>query len=202
MMARKKSKVSIFGVVFLSFLAFCCVAAVAYYAVHKKNQPAQPVASGHLSVKPPATRPAADQQTYTIYLPMESKNGFYLAPVTGTTGAKGSILDKAVVVLLDTSKENGVAGNLIPKGTKLLSPIKIANGVAQVNLSGDFVNNFSGGSDQESLTLNSIVQTVIANSGGRASRVLIMVEGETVDSLGGHLDMTEPLVPDASMFKP
>jgi spore germination protein GerM len=137
-----------------------------------------------------------------IYLPKENKNGFYLAPVTGTTGAKGSILDKAVVALLDTSKESDVTGNLIPKGTRLLSPIKIANGIAQVNLSSDFVNNFSGGSDQEMLTLNSIVQTVIKNSGGRASRVQIKVKGETVDSLGGHLDMTEPLVPDASKFKP
>jgi germination protein M len=79
--------------------------------------------------------------------------------------------------------------------------VKVEKGVAVVNLSKEFVNNFSGGSDMEELTLNSIVATVVDSSGGKADRVKIQVEGKTVESLGGHLDLTGPLTPDPEIVK-
>ena len=87
--------------------------------------------------------------------------------------------------MIATNKQEGETGALIPKGTRLLSPIKVSHGVATVNLSVEFVNNFEGGSVQEALTLNSIAHTLVKNSGGKVRAVRILIEGKPAEPLGG-----------------
>jgi len=177
----------------------CLVAAgTAYYVVSN-------LGPGVTPPKKPSPTPSrvrlSEQRKIILYLPKETGDGFVLVPAARTFEGKGSILDEAVRELLATAGQSGPVGNLIPKGTRLLSPVKIERDVAVLNLSKELVDNFAGGSDLEALTLNSIVATVVDNSEGKADRVRIEVDGKTVESLGGHFDLTVPLTPDPEIVK-
>ncbi len=147
-------------------------------------------------------KPIAEMRRVFIYLPRQDSKGFHLERVTRATQQKGDLMDAAIKYLLATNKESGIVGGLIPADTKLISPIKVNEGVATVDFSREFTNNFSGGSDQEALTVNAIVHTVVSNGGGKVQSVRILVEGKTVETLGGHLDLTEPAPADSTLLRP
>lgn len=137
----------------------------------------------------------------TIYLPEYVHNDVYLTPVTRTTKAKGDILDAAMEALISASAKGGAEG-LIPPGTRLLSSITVNNGIATVNFSKEFVDNFSGGSDSEALTLNSIAHTLVYYKDKGVRKVQILVEGKTVETLGGHFELTDPITADSTLLAP
>ena len=164
-----------------------------------------------INAPPPKTKPVvtvtqkplAPARKVYIYVPARDPKGFHLARVTRATRRQGDILDAAVACLLETNKEGGLIGGLIPQGTKLLEPIRVDDkGVATLNLSAEFTDNFAGGSDQEALTVNAIVHTVVSNSGGNVRSVRILVEGKPVETLGGHFDLTEPVKADSTLLRP
>jgi hypothetical protein len=61
-----------------------------------------------------------------------------------------------------------------------------------VDLGGAVISGHSGGSLDEALTIYTIVNVLAANLPG-VSTVQILVEGQEVDSLVGHLDLRHPL---------
>ena len=78
----------------------------------------------------------------------------------------------------------------LPTGTKLLS-LRIADGLATANFSHELRDNFTGGDSGETRTVNAILSTL-----GRfptISRVQLLVQGKPVDSLGGLLELSDPL---------
>lgn len=217
----RKNKGKPFGLGWLIILSVATCAAAGtgtYYMVSSSKSNHNPVEHNRsiVVVEPDANTDAPDSQQQAsvsdqvkessrkvvIYLPKSSANGAYLSPSTRTTDEKGDILDIAVRALLDSNKTTADGVYLVPKGTRLLSQIKVKSGIATVDLSKEFVNNFTGGSDQEALTLNSIAHTVVNNSDEKVEKVRILVEGKTVESLGGHFDLTEPIVADSTMLKP
>jgi spore germination protein GerM len=195
-MGKKSKKGSGSGLWLLGVLACLAAAGGVYYYLAVLGGNVEPV-------RRPGSRPpvvsVSEQRKMVLYLPKETKSGFVLAPVSRTIERKGSILDAAVNALLATNKEPGVVGNLIPKGTKLLAPVKVEKGVATVNLSPEFVNNFAGGSDLEGLMVNAIVATVVSSSEGKADRVLIRVDGKVPEP--GNYDLTDPLTPEPAFVK-
>ena len=197
-MAKKAKKGSGGGLWLLGLFACLAAAAGVYYYVGVLGKGFEPPRKP--SCKPPVVA-VSEHRRFVVYLPKETREGFVLAPVSRTIPGRDNALDAAVNALLATSKEPGIIGNLIPKGTRLLTPVKLDKGVALVNLSKEFVDNFSGGSDLEILTINAIVATVVGNSEGKADRVSIKVEGQTIESLGGHMDAAEPLTPDPAVVK-
>ena len=180
---------------------FAAAAAVAYYFV-VNSRVVGPPAPKHPAVKRPVVTQVPLPPYVTLYLPEAVGGEAYLKPVEMRgEGGKGSILSIAVETLL--SEGEGEAGQgIIPDGTRLLTPVKVNGDTAIVNLSKEFKANFPGGSTQEVLTLNSIAYTVVSNSGGEVKRVKILVEGETVETLGGHLALDEPFEPDPRVLKP
>lgn len=202
-MAKKKKRSTGSGILFiLGVLVVCAAAAGAYYYMSKfpfgLKQPAQkPI----VTVTPRPVPLAPERKVY-VYLPKRSTKGFYLARVAEASREKGDILDAALKTLLDTNKRGGMTAGLIPEGTKLLSPVRVRDGVATVDLSGEFTEKFSGGSEQEALTVNSIVHTLVSNSGGKVSSVRILVDGKTVETLGGHLELTDPVEADSTLLRP
>ncbi len=79
---------------------------------------------------------------------------------------------------------------IIPEKTKLRG-LKVENGTAQVNLSQDVVKDFVGGSTGEEMLVGSIVNTLTEFS--EIKRVRILVEGHKIDTLSGHMDLSEPV---------
>ncbi|MHB9038195.1 MAG: GerMN domain-containing protein [Armatimonadota bacterium] len=201
-MAKRKSKsFSVGWIVILVLLAFGAAAGVTYY-----------VSSGiGKGIKQPETKPVPHKPTtiteiterkVVVYLPASEKNRFFLVPMTRSTELKGDILTVATKVLLATNNEDGEAGKLIPQGTKLLTPVQVSHRIATLDLSKEFEDNFSGGSTQEALVLNSLAHTLVDNSDGKIQKVKILVEGNTVETLGGHFELTDPIEADSTLLKP
>lgn len=204
-MARRKKKSGVSAqLIIIGMLLVCAVAAGAYYYMNNQPTGLKLPAQKPVVTVTPTPGPAASERTVYIYLPRKSKNGigFYLARTAIKSAEKGDILDVALDALLDTNKEGGSIAALIPAGTKSISPVKVHDGVATIDLSSQFVDNFSGGSDQEALTVNAIAHTIVANSSDKVSSVLILVDGGAVETLGGHLELNYPVEADSTLLHP
>jgi len=199
-MSRKKKPISTGMLVLIALIVFGVSLGGSYTYLKwrsEANKPAPPE-----TPKPaPIVSTAPQERRVTIYVPEATKMAFALVPETRTVDPKGDILDAAIEALIATNKQQGETGGLIPKGTRLLSPIKVSHGVATVNLNVDFVSNFQGGSVQEALTLNSIAHTLVKNSGGKVTAVRILIEGKPAEPLGDY-DLKDPITPNPSMLKP
>ena len=199
-MANRKGKSPSIGiVVLLAVVGFVAAATVAFY-VARSLQGEGP--RGKASITRPAVVTLTEQRQVTLYLPKKSKRGLYLAAQTRTAEFKGSTLDAALSTLLAAGQGKGESAGLIPEGTKLRGEIKVKGDVATVDLTKEFQENFSGGSEQEALTLNAIVHTLVNNSEGKVKRARILVEGEPAESLGGHFELSEPIAADSTLLKP
>lgn len=87
----------------------------------------------------------------------------------------------------------------IPKGTTLRAFYLTDKGDAFVDLSGVSAAH-PGGSLAELLTVQAIVNAVTANLPA-IQRVQILVDGQEVDTLAGHVDVRRPLTRDTSLVK-
>jgi len=178
------------------------VGAVAYYMTAREGNVKPASVKPNVAVTKPNVNVTPVSRDVTVFLPVSEPNRFYLVPESrSSSDVKSDKLDVAMQTMLATQNDEGEAGMLIPKGTKMLSPVKVENGVAVVDLSKEFVENFSGGSTQEALVLNAIGHTLVENSNGRVEKVQILVEGKKIDTLGGHFELLEPLDVDSTLLK-
>lgn len=202
-MANRRKKFPGFGLLLAAVLVVCVgAAAVAFYMTSGSGNAVAPRVAARSKVKPAVVVQVGERRKVVVFLPAGEANRVYLAPTTVKTEAKGGALDIAVRALLEAGEEGGRAAGLIPDGTRLRRPVSVDGDTVTVDLTREFVDNFSGGSDQEALTLNAIVHTVVRNSGGEVRKARILVEGETAESLGGHFDLTEPVEADSTLLKP
>lgn len=94
----------------------------------------------------------------------------------------------AVEELLKGAKAEG-SFNVIPDGTKLRG-LAVKQGIAYVDFTGDILNTPNRGSASEVLIVSSVVNTVTEFAG--IDQVQILVEGKEVETLYGHMDLTQP----------
>lgn len=83
-------------------------------------------------------------------------------------------------------RESGV----FPRGTRLLSATA-QNGILTLNFSKALVDNFEGGSSEETALINALTYT--AGSFPNIERVRILVDGQPVESIGGHIEILQAL---------
>jgi len=104
------------------------------------------------------------------------------------------ITDEATVLVGELIK--GSRGNLdptIPPGSELHELYIVPEEkCAYLDFNQAFQTNHPGGSAGELLTIYSLVNTLIDNLEG-IERVQILIEGETIETLAGHIDTTKPL---------
>lgn len=86
----------------------------------------------------------------------------------------------------------------IPAGTRLLD-VNIRDGLCTVDFSRELVANHTGGSSGELLTVYSIVNTLTQFS--TVERVNIIVEGQKLETLAGHLDLSVILEREQSILR-
>ena len=95
----------------------------------------------------------------------------------------------ALKSLLTGTKEKGQT-NVIPKRAQLRS-VMVKDGVATADFSRELEQNFSGGSTGEEMLIGSIVNTL--TDFPEVQSVQILIEGASVETLSGHMDLSEPL---------
>ena len=89
----------------------------------------------------------------------------------------------------------------IPRGVQLREVFITSQGVAYVDLSRELVQNHPGGTSAEQLTVFSLSNTLIANFPS-IQMVKILVEGREVQTLAGHLDLTNPFGRGPAYLRP
>lgn len=88
-------------------------------------------------------------------------------------------------------------GRTIPEGVSVIA-ISVKDGVAYPDFNQALVEKHWGGSTGEIMTVYSIVNTLAQFP--EIERVQLLVEGEKIETLAGHMYLTEPLEPDQELL--
>ncbi len=126
-------------------------------------------------------------QQISLFFPFYADNKFYLKPIVYQVASSvGDLRRKALELLIAGPKELEGYSPLFPKETRILN-LTVADGLATVNLSRE-ATQLNAGSQGEVLVVNALVNTLTKFPD--VFRVKILIEGQGVESLAGHLDLT------------
>ena len=137
----------------------------------------------------------AEERDVTIYFADENATG--LVPEKRRARLGVDTATDALTIMSELMRGPQSAGyySTIPSDTRLLNAYALGNTLV-LDFTHELQTNHPGGSTGELLTVYSIVNTMTMNLHG-IRRVKILVEGEEVETLAGHLDLSKALIPDA-----
>lgn len=97
---------------------------------------------------------------------------------------------------------NGPMGDLAPTlpAATSIHAVQLNGDLAQIDLGEEMIKGLPGGSDAEMTAVYSIVDSIAVNF-PRIKQVKLLVNGKTVETLKGHIDLSKPLAPDFSLEK-
>jgi len=78
--------------------------------------------------------------------------------------------------------------SFIPEGTRLLGLYRGSDGIIYMDLSHEFRSNFQGDAYGEFLLLRGLYESVMSNAED-VSGLKILIEGQEVDTIGGHISL-------------
>jgi len=140
---------------------------------------------------------AASQQKVTVALYFADQNGDNLISEKREIDMQQGLARATVQELINGPRTKGLSKTM-PDGTKL-NDINIEEGLCTVDLSKEFRDNHWGGSSGELLTVYSLVDTLTQFS--TIERVEVLVEGQKIDTLAGHMDMSAPVYRNSDIIK-
>ena len=105
---------------------------------------------------------------------------------------------RVVEALLEGPK--GSLTRTLPRGTVLRECYVVRDGTAFVDLDAAFALGLSKGSEDALVAVWSLTNTLAA-AVPEIHQVKILVEGEEVSDLGGHLDLTQPVLPAMDLIQ-
>jgi len=129
-----------------------------------------------------------------LFFPAVDRPGLVIEDRTVSFSSDLSQQIKAVVEELARGSQIGLLPSL-PPGTRVLEVFVTARGVAYVDLSKEAAA-VGRGSDDELITVYSVVNSLTSNFPSAVKRVQIVIEDRQVATLAGHADLTRPLAPD------
>jgi len=135
-------------------------------------------------------------ETTTIVLYFTGGDG-NLAPEQREVPKVTGIARKTMEELCEGPQTEGLQSTL-PAGTELLD-INIRDGLCTVDFTQELVGNHPGGSSGELLTVYSIVNTLTQFPS--IHQVAFLIDGEQVETLAGHMDLTVPLERNPDILK-
>ena len=139
--------------------------------------------------------PAPVREAKTIQLLFLSEDDSLLHPEQREILAGPSVVEEAeqAVRELIRGSEKGYISPLPPE-TRLRQLFITKEGIAYVDLSREIMEKHPSGSSAELATVYSIVNTLAANF-KPIKKVFILVEGSEKETLGGHINLSQPFVP-------
>jgi germination protein M len=139
---------------------------------------------------PAAPAPAQQGQEYaTIYLVKAEPTEFHLVPVQRKLGGPATP-QAALQALINGPLAHEELFASVPASVQLRS-LTIQDGLATADFSSEIVKDFNGGALLESYLVTAIVNTLTEFP--QIQQVQILVEGEAVESIGGHILVSKPL---------
>ena len=122
-----------------------------------------------------------------VYYPDENATG--LVAVEKSIKDTDNRYQAAVEALMAGTEKKGLA-NVFPKKAKLLQ-VTVSGKVAKVDFSRELQKNLVGGSTGEEMLVGSVVNTLTEFP--EIQKVQILVDGQEVETLSGHMDLSQPL---------
>jgi len=132
----------------------------------------------------------AEKETITIYYIKNTQNDFVLVPEVKTIEPQPNMLKAALETLIQDKR------NPFPKDTRVID-VTVKNFIAYANFSQE-ITKLSVGSRGEELIVASIANTLIKFPG--VEKVQILIEGQPVETLAGHVDISKPVGRDESLI--
>jgi germination protein M len=143
-------------------------------------------------------QPVPIEEMVEVNLYFSDSQAMYLAPEKRKISQISS-LTRQVVNELIKGPENSDLYPTIPEGTQI-NEVYIADDIAYIDLSEEIFENHPGGSSGELMTVYSIVNTLTEIPPIKG--VQILVGGNEMKSLVGHIDISMPLLRDEDWIKP
>ena len=161
--------------------------------------PAGGTMRGLLQSARPSTPGLGPGQLFLFY----TKDGRQLISTVAEVGAApGLSTDELAKVCVQSLAEGRGAGLLrspVPVGTRVLA-VFVKQDLAVVNLSREFATGLRGGQEQELLAVYSVVNSLLYSIGSIAS-VQLLIEGETLPTLRGHIEIERPLIANTTLIR-
>ncbi len=140
------------------------------------------------------TPPRTEKRVIKLYFADEDADALVSEKRSVKLGAGASADATTIVSELMRGPQSAGLFPTIPADTKLLDAYKLGDTLV-LDFTRELQSNHPGGSTGELLTVYSIVNTMTENMYG-IKRVQILLEGEEIETLTGHMDLTRPLPPD------
>ena len=106
---------------------------------------------------------------------------------------------RQVLLALAEGSHQGL-GRPLAASTNIRAVFLTAEGTAYVDLSNDLLSSINPGIESECLSVYSMVNSITANIPA-VKQVKILIQGQEVETLEGHADLTEAIVPDPTLIK-
>jgi len=142
--------------------------------------------------------PVPTEEMVEVNLYFSDSQAMYLVPEKRKISQTPSLARQAVVELIK-GPENSDLYPTIPEGTQV-NEVYIADDIVYIDLSEEISKNHPGGSSAELMTVYSIVNTLTEIPPIKG--VQILVGGNGMKSLAGHIDISMPLPRDEYWIKP
>ena len=182
-MTPRRAAIAAVAILAIAGAWFLFVALPRWYSARTPAEAAAP---------PPSPPPSAGRKiTATLYY--VSEDGMSLVGVQREVPFAEAIVEQArQIVLAQLGRPPAPLASAIPEGTGLRNLYLSEKGDVFVDLSSDVRTKHPGGALEELFTVYSIVDAVTVNLPS-VTRVQILVEGQEVDTLAGHVDVRHPL---------
>ncbi len=143
----------------------------------------------------PNSTPIQESMRLTVYY--ATPDAMYLVPEVHILAKNDHPAQTAMEILLAGTQDKQLVA-VLPADTKLRN-ISVKDHVAYVDFNDKLIKNGTGGSATEMLIVGSIVNTLTEFP--EIHKVQIMVEGKKIDTISGHMDISEPLSRSESIIK-
>lgn len=156
-----------------------------------------PARQSAVSVQPvpavSASVPAEREAVLTLYLP--DADGMRLVRHDIPVRAREKTLKNALFQMIQLDRK--AAYPILPTGLSVKN-VTVSDGTAVINFSKE-LRKLSGGSTTETLFVSMVVNT--ATEFPNVKQVVFQIEGQPLQKLTGHVDMTRPFKRDESMIR-
>jgi len=188
--------------VLLIALAVAAVAAVVTatitIAVRRRSVPAQPAAATAAPAKPTAELGNRKIKARLFYVSMD---GTRLTGVDRDVAyGDGASAQAQEIINAQLAAPPAPYVSAIPPGTTLRAVYLTSKGEAFVDVSKEMSSAHTGGTQDELLTIYSVVNALTSNLPAVRS-VQLLVDGKEVDTLAGHIDLRRPLGKNLSLVE-
>jgi germination protein M len=187
MSTSKKNSQKVLFVILGTLILLIVAAGVIYY--YQPFKSLLPVRKKPFSPLPPAITAKEKREVVVFFSDYTSDR---LLPESREIYLTKDLVSQAKHLVYELIKgPNSELDPTIPRGTRLRELYLDQEGTAYVDFSRELVDNHWGGSSGESHTIYSIVNSLILNF-PEIKRVQILIEGEKIETLAGHIDTRRP----------